>query len=103
MIVFDLNQYPPSVSCSQHCRHLITAGYDPQTPIKFVRGNTAVFNENFTLIHWAGKECIESHNGRHMRYVKYTGEDVYICPQESRNVGSEGLPSETEERTLYAQ
>ena len=103
MIVFDLNQYSPSISCSQHCRNLIKAGHDPQTPITFVRGQTPVFNETFTLIHWAGRECIESHNGRHMRYVKYTGEDVYICPQESRNVGSVGLPSQTEEGTLYAQ
>ena len=103
MIIFDLNQYSPSISCSQHCRNLINAGHDPQTPIKFVRGNTNIFNETCTLIRWAGKECIESHHGKHMRYVKYTGEDVYICPQEGRNGGLEGSPSQTEERTLYAQ
>ena len=101
MIVFDLNQYSPSISCPQHCRNLIRAGHDPQTSIKFVRGQTPVFNETFTLIHWAGKECIESHNGRHMRYVKYTGEDVYICPQESQNDISATQPTQTEKRTLH--
>lgn len=102
MVIFDLNQYPPSTSCSQHCRNLINAGHDPQTPIKFVRGQTPVFKETFTLIHWAGRDCIESHNGRHMRYVKHTGEDVYILSQEKRNDLSETLPTQTEKRALHA-
>ena len=102
MIIFDLNQYPPSISCSQHCRNLIKAGHDPQTPIKFVRGQTPVFNETFTLEHWAGRDCIESHNGRHMRYVKHTGEDVYILPQEKRNVPSMTTPTQAEERIHHA-
>ena len=85
MIVFDLNQYPPSVSCSQHCRNLIKAGYDPQTPIKFVRGNTAVFNEVFTLKHWAERECIESREGAWMRYQSVSPVDLQVSPVQSRN------------------
>ena len=102
MVVFDLNLFSSSITCSQHCRNLIHSGYDPQTPIKFVRGQTPVFNETFTLNHWADRDCIESHNGRHMRYVKHTGEDVYILPQEKRNVPSMTTPTQAEERIHHA-
>jgi hypothetical protein len=48
MVVFDLNLFPSSITWSQHCRNLIHSGYDPQTPIKFVRGQTPIFNETFS-------------------------------------------------------
>ena len=85
MLIFDLNQYPPSTSCSQHCRNLIKAGHDPQTPIKFVRGQTPVFNETFTLIHWATKECIESRDGAWMRYQSVSRRDLQGDAVQSRN------------------
>ena len=85
MVIFDLNQYPPSTSCSQHCRNLIKAGHDPQTPIKFVRGQTPVFNETFTLIHWAGRECIESRDGAWMRYQSVSSKDLQGGVPQSRN------------------
>ena len=85
MVIFDLNLYPPSTSCSQHCRNLINAGHDPQTPIKFVRGQTSVFNETFTLKHWATKECIESRDGAWMRYQSVSPVDLQVSPVQSRN------------------
>ena len=85
MVIFDLNQYPPSTSCSQHCRNLIKAGHDPQTPIKFVRGQTPVFNETFTLKHWAERECIESRDGAWMRYQVNSPVDLQVSPVQSRN------------------
>lgn len=85
MVIFDLNLYPPSTSCSQHCRNLIIAGHDPQTPIKFVRGQTPVFNENFTLKHWAGRECLESRDGAWMRYQANSPIDLQVSPVQSRN------------------
>jgi len=37
-----------------------------------------------------------------MRYVKHTGEDVYILPQEKRNVPSMTTPTQEEERIHHA-
>ena len=85
MVIFDLNQCPPSTSCSQHCRNLIKAGHDPQTPIKFIRGPTPVFNETHTLKHWAGREFIESRDGAWMRYQSVSLVDLQVSPVQSRN------------------
>ena len=85
MIVFDLKQYPPSMSCSQHCRHLISVGHDPQTPIKFVRGSIPVFNEVFTLEYWATRECIESRDGAWMRWQSNSSKHLQVGPVQSRN------------------
>ena len=85
MVIFDLNQYPPSTSCPQHCRNLIKAGHDPQTPIKFVRVQTPIFKETFTLQYWAEREYIESRDGAWMRYQANCPVDLQVSPVQSRN------------------
>ena len=99
MVVFDLNLFPSSITCSQHCRNMIHAGYDPQTPIKFVRGQTPIFNETFPLSHWAELECIESRDGSWMRYQSVSARDLQGGPQESRKPLFASQPTETHERT----
>ena len=71
MITVDLNDHKEAGSCGEIARQLIKAGSDPDQLIRFKRGTTKVFNEDFTLASWAGTRVKESTDGEWMKTVKY--------------------------------
>ena len=82
-LVVDLNDHK-GISCCSLARVYVKDGYDPSTLISFVRGMTPIFSQ-MPLSYWAGLEAKESQDGQHMRLVKHTPVDQYICPQEKPN------------------
>ena len=73
MITVDLNDHKEAGSCGEIARQLIKTGSDPDQLIRFCRGTTKVFNEDFTLAYWAGTRVKESTDGEWMKTVKYDG------------------------------
>ena len=73
MITVDLNEHKEAGSCGEIARQLIKTGSDPDQLIRFKRGTTKVFNEDFTLAYWAGTRVKESTDGEWMKTVKYDG------------------------------
>ena len=71
MITVDLNEHTEAGSCGEIARQLIKTGSDPDQLIRFKRGTTKVFNEDFTLAYWAGTRVKESTDGEWMKTVKY--------------------------------
>ena len=73
MITVDLNEHKEAGSCGEIARQLIKTGSDPDQLIRFKRGTTKVFNQDFTLAYWAGTRVKESTDGEWMKTVKYDG------------------------------
>jgi hypothetical protein len=73
ILVIDLNDYTEVGSCGEIARALVKTGSDPDQLIRFYRGTTKVFNEDFTLAYWAGTRVKESTDSEWMKTVKYDG------------------------------
>ena len=71
MITLNLNDHTEAGSCGEIARQMIKAGSDPYQIIRFYRGTTKVFKEDFTLAYWAGTRVKESTDGEWMKTVKY--------------------------------
>lgn len=71
IISLDLNDHTEAASCGGLARQLIKTGSDPYQIIRFYRGKTKVFKEDFTLAYWAGTRVKESTDGEWMKTVKY--------------------------------
>ena len=82
MITVDLNDYPEAGSCGEIARQLIKTGSHPDQLIRFYRGTTKVFNEDFTLAYWAGTAVEESTKGEWMKVVPYRGNFQLRTPTE---------------------
>ena len=63
-------------------RQLIKTGSNPDQLIRFNRGTTKVFNEDFTLAYWAGTRVKESTDGEWMKTVKYDGSFQLRTPRQ---------------------
>jgi len=82
MITVDLNEHKEAGSCGEIARQLIKTGNDPDRLIRFKRGTTKVFNEDFTLAYWAGTAIEESTKGEWMKVVPYRGDFQLRTPTE---------------------
>lgn len=82
MITVDLNEHTEAGSCGEIARQLIKTGSDPDQLIRFKRGTTKVFNEDFTLAYWAGTRVKESTDGEWMKTVKYEGSFQLRTPRQ---------------------
>ena len=82
MITVDLNEHTEAGSCGEIARQLIKTGSDPDQLIRFKRGTTKVFNEDFTLAYWAGTRVKESTDGEWMKTVKYDGSFQLRIPRQ---------------------
>ena len=82
MITVDLNDHKGAGSCGEIARQLIKTGSDPDQLIRFNRGTTKVFNEDFTLAYWAGTRVKESTDGEWMKTVKYDGSFQLRTPRQ---------------------
>lgn len=82
MITVDLNDHKEAGSCGEIARQLIKTGSDPDQLIRFKRGTTKVFNEDFTLAYWAGTRVKESTDGEWMKTVKYEGSFQLRTPRQ---------------------
>lgn len=71
MIPVDLNDHKEAESCGEIARQLIKTGSHPEQLIRFCRGTTKVFNEDFKLAYWAGTRVKESTDSEWMKTVKY--------------------------------
>ena len=74
MLNINLSDYPNGKSCGSIARQVIKQGQDPSLVVRFMRGNTKVFNEDLTLGYWAGTTVEESTKGEWMKVVSYRGE-----------------------------
>ena len=83
MIIVDLNEHKEAGSCGEIARQLIKTGSDPYQLIRFKRGTTKVFNEDFTLAYWAGTRVKESTDGEWMNTVKYDGSFRLRTPRQT--------------------
>ena len=61
---------------------LIKTGSHPDQLIRFYRGTTKVFNEDFTLAYWAGTRVKESTDSEWMKTVKYDGSIQLRTPRQ---------------------
>ena len=82
MITVDLNDHKEAGSCGEIARQLIKTGSDPDQLIRFKRGTTKVFNEDFKLAYWAGTAVEESTKGEWMKVVPYRGDFQLRTPTE---------------------
>jgi hypothetical protein len=82
MIIVDLNEHKEAGSCGEIARQLIKTGSDPYQLIRFKRGTTKVFNEDFTLAYWAGTRVKESTDGEWMKPVRYEGSFQLRTPRQ---------------------
>ena len=88
MITVDLNDHKEAGSCGEIARQLIKTGSNPDQLIRFNRGTTKVFNEDFTLAYWAGTRVKESTDGEGMKTMKYDGSFQLRTPRQmSSGVG----------------
>ena len=71
MIKVDLNEHKEAGSCGEIARQLIKTGSQPDQRIRFYRGTTKVFNEDFRFAYWAGTRVKESTDSEWMKAVKY--------------------------------
>ena len=83
MITVDLNEHKEAGSCGEIARKLIKTGRQPDQLIRFNRGTTKVFNEDFTLAYWAGTLVKESTEGEWMKTVKYDGSFQLRTPRQT--------------------
>ena len=83
MLVIDLNDYTEARSCGEIARELVKTGNDPDQFVRFYRGTTKVFNEDFTLAFWAGTRVKESTDGEWMKTVKYDGSFRLRIPRQT--------------------
>jgi hypothetical protein len=82
MITVDLNDHKEVGSCGEIARQLIKTGSHPDQTIRFYRGTTKVFNEDFTLNYWAGTRVKESTDGEWMKTVRYDGSFQLRTPRQ---------------------
>lgn len=82
MITVDLNDHKEAGSCGEIARQLIKTGSDPDQLIRFKRGTTKVFNEDFTLAYWAGTRVKESTDGEWMKTLMYDGSFQLRTPRQ---------------------
>ena len=82
MITVDLNGHTEAGSCGEIARQLIKTGSDPYQLIRFKRGTTKVFNEDFTLAYWAGTRVKESTDGEWMKTIKHDGSFQLRTPRQ---------------------
>lgn len=82
MLVIDLNNYTAAGSCGEIARALVKTGNDPDQLVRFYRGTTKVFNEDFTLAYWAGTAVEELTKGEWIKVVPYRGNFQLRTPTE---------------------
>ena len=97
MLAIDLNDYTEARSCGEIARELVKTGSDPDQLVRFYRGTTKVFNEDFTLAYWAGTAVEESTIGEWMKVVPYRGNFQLHTPTEKPHkvgamVSSDSIP-----------
>ena len=69
MLIINLSDCPIGKSCGSIARQLIKQGQYPSRVVRFMRGNTKVFNEDLTLGYWAGTRVKESTDGEWIKTV----------------------------------
>ena len=77
-----MNEHKEAGSCGEIARQLIKTGSHPDQLIRFYRGSTKVFNQDFTLAYWAGTALEESAKGEWMKVVPYRGDFQLRMPTE---------------------
>ena len=82
MITVALNDHKEAGSSGEIARQLIKTGSDPDQLVRFYRGTTKVFNEDFKLAYWAGTRVKESTDGEWMKPVKYEGSFQLRTPRQ---------------------
>ena len=92
MLIINLSDCSNGKSCGSIARWLIKQGQDPDQAVRFMCGNTRVFNEDLTLGYWAGTRVKESTDGEWMKTVKYDDSFQHHSPlRMDRSVGVESL------------
>ena len=71
MLIINLSDCPNGKSCGYIARQLIKHGQHPDQTVRFMRGNTKIFNEDLTLGYWAGTRVKESTDGEWIKVVSY--------------------------------
>ena len=72
MLIINLSDCPIGKSCGSIAGQLIKQGQDPVQAVRFVRGNTKVFNKDLTLGYWVGTRVKESTDSEWMKTVKFS-------------------------------
>lgn len=80
MIVIDLSEYPNNTSICTLCRELIRQGARPDEVVRFTRGTTQVFTQDFPLRHWAKLRVVESTGNQFPRFIGGKRDDLSHHP-----------------------